>query len=112
MTKDEIVKVIHSGVSSGSFTYANMLVLVNELLEKEIVNTLKESNGKISFTEDYPRLTSCCFSQVQELDVREIRFENELVFICEDPETHDIYELNSEDFLMGELRHVVDKIEK
>lgn len=112
MTREEIIEVVRSGVSSGTFTYADMLVLVNELLEEKVANTLKESNGKISFDEDYPRLVSCCFSQVQELDVREICFEKELIFSCEDPETHDKNELNTEDFLMGELRHVLDKIER
>ena len=112
MKRDKIVEVIRSGVSSGDFTYADLLVLVNELLEEIVVNTLKQSNDKISFGEDYPRLASCCFSQVQELDVRAIRLENELIFSCEEPETHELYELNTEDFLMGELRHVVDKIEK
>ena len=112
MTKDTIKDIIRSGVSTGTIAIDDVLVFVNELLEERLKTALEKADGRILFTEDFPRLASCCFSQVQELDVREIRLENELVFSCEDPETRDIYELNTDDFLIGELRHVLDKIEE
>jgi hypothetical protein len=45
------------------------------------------------------------------LDVNEIWFDNGLHFSCEEPETHEIYQLDSEDFLLGELRHVQEACE-
>ena len=106
MTKDIIKNTIRRGVSNGTLTIEDVLVFVNELLEEKLKNALENTGGKILFAEDCPRLVSCCFTQVQELDVKEIRFEDELVFTCEDPETRDVYELNTDDFLLGELRHV------
>lgn len=110
MTKDVIKEAISNGVSAGTFTLDDVLILVDGLLEEKLKSALEITGGKILFTEDCPRLASCCFSQVQELDVKEIRFENELVFSCEDPETRDIYQLKTDDFLIGELRHVLEKI--
>lgn len=110
MTKDTIKDIIRSGVSTGTLTLDDVLVFVNELLEDKLKSALEMADGRILFTEDCPRLVSCCFTQVQELDVKEMRFEDELVFTCEDPETRDVYELNTDDFLLGELRHVFNKI--
>ena len=110
MTKDIIKNTIRRGVSNGTLTIEDVLVFVNELLEEKLKNALENAGGKILFAEDCPRLVSCCFTQVQELDVKEMRFEDELVFTCEDPETRDVYELNTDDFLLGELRHVFNKI--
>ena len=110
MTKDIIKNTIRRGVSNGTLTIEDVLVFVNELLEEKLKNALENAGDKILFAEDCPRLVSCCFTQVQELDVKEIRFEDELVFTCEDPETRDVYELNTDDFLLGELRHVFNKI--
>lgn len=112
MTKDIIKDTIRRGVSYDTLTKEDVLVFVNELLVEKLKTALEMADGKILFTEDCPRLVSCCFSQVQELDVKEIRFEDELVFSCEAPETRDMYELNSDDFLIGELRHVLDRIRK
>lgn len=109
MTKDTIKDMIRSGVSAGTLTLDDALVFVNELLEEKIKTAIEATGGKILFLEDCPRLASCCFTQVQELDVKEIRFEGELVFSCEDLETHDTYELSTDDFIIGELRHVLDK---
>ena len=110
MTKEGIVGIINDGVSAGTLTIEDVLICVNKILEENVKTLLKKSSNKMSFNEERPHLVSCCFSQVQELDIKEIRLENELVFSCEDPETHDIYELNTDDFLVGELRHVLDKI--
>lgn len=108
MTKDIIKDTIRRGVSNDTLTIEDVLVFVNELLEEKLKNALENAGGKIQFSEDCPRLASCCFSQVQELDVKEIRFRDDLVFSCEDPETRDMYELNTDDFILGELRHVVE----
>ena len=112
MTKEGIAEIIRIGVSEGIFSVDDMLIEANRLLEERVMNTVKESGGKIVFTDDYPRMVSCCFSQVIELDIKEIRFENDLLFCCEEPDTKDTYQLGVEDFLLGELRHVLDKIEK
>ena len=110
MTKDIIKDTIRREVSNDTLTIEDVLVFVNELLVEKLKTALEKAGGKILFAEDCPRLVSCCFTQVQELDVKEIRFEDELVFTCEDPETRDVYELNTDDFLLGELRHVFNKI--
>lgn len=110
MTKDIIKDTIRRGVSNDTLTIEDVLVFVNELLVEKLKTALEKAGGKILFSEDCPRLVSCCFTQVQELDVKEIRFEDELVFSCEDPETRDMYELNTDDFILGELRHVVEII--
>ena len=110
MTKNIIKDTIRRGVSYDTLTIEDVLVFVNEILEEKLKTALEKAGGKIQFPEDCPRLVSCCFTQVQELDVKEIRFRDDLVFSCEDPETRDVYELNTDDFLLGELRHVFNKI--
>lgn len=108
MTKDIIKDTIRRGVSYDTLTIEDVLVFVNELLVEKLKTALEKAGGNILFAEDCPRLVSCCFSKVQKLDVKEIRFEDELVFTCEDPETCDVYELNTDDFNLGEFRHVVE----
>ena len=112
MTREEIVNIIRKGVSIGAFSVDDMLIEANRLLEEGVMNAIIESGGKIVFTGNYPRMASCCFSQVQELDIKEIKYENDLVFCCEEPDTKDTYLLGVDDFLFGELRHVLYKIMK
>ena len=106
MTKEGIVELIRKEVSAGTLTLDDVLVELNRLVVENIKAAIEKSHGKISFIENRPRLISCCFSQVLELDVNEIWFDNGLHFSCEEPETHEIYQLDSEDFFLGELRHV------
>ncbi len=110
MTRDIIKDTIRRGVSNGTLTIEDVLVFANELLVEKLRTALEKADGNIQFSEDCPRLASCCFTQVQELDVKEIRFRNDLVFSYEAPETRDVHELNTDDFLLGELRHVFNKI--
>ena len=112
MTKEAIFEIIQSGVSKGILTVDDVLIDVNRLLEGRIKIALNEAGGKIMFAETYPRMVSCCFSQVLELDIMEVHFVNELLFCCEEPDTREKYQLGVEDFLLGELRHVLDIIEK
>ena len=104
--------MIRKEVSAGTLTLDDVLVELNRLVVENIKAAIEKSHGKISFIEKRPRLISCCFSQVLELDVNEIWFNNGLHFSCEEPETHEIYQLDSEDFLLGELRHINDIIEE
>ena len=106
MTKEGIIELIHREVSAGTLTIDDVLVEMNRFIVENIKTAIEKSQGKISFVENKPRLISCCFSQVLELDVNEVWYENGLQFCCEEPETHEIYQLESEDFLFGELRHV------
>lgn len=110
MTKEPIIELIRKGVLSGTLTLDDILVEMNGLIVENIKAAIEKSQGKISFIENRPRLISCCFSQVLELDVREIWIENGLRFLCEDPETNETYNLDADDFLLGELRHVVEFI--
>ena len=111
MTKEGIVELIRKEVSAGTLTLDDVLVEMNRVIVENIKTAIEKSQGKISFIENRPRLISCCFSQVLELDVNEIWFDNGLHFSCEEPETHEIYQLDSEDFLLGELRHVQEACE-
>lgn len=106
MTKEGIIELIHREVSAGTLTVDDVLVEMNRVIVEKIKTAIEKSQGKISFTENKPRLISCCFSLVLELDVNEVWYNNGLHFSCEEPETHEIYQLDSEDFLLGELRHV------
>ena len=111
MTKEGIVELIRKEVSAGTLTVDDVLVELNRLVVENIKAAIEKSHGKIPFIEKRPRLISCCFSQVLELDVNEIWFNNGLHFSCEEPETHEIYQLESEDFLFGELRHLQEACE-
>ena len=111
MTKEGIVELIRKEVSAGTLTVDDVLVEMDRAIVENIKTSIEKSRGKISFIENKPRLISCCFSQVLELDVNEIWFDNGLHFSCEEPETHEIYQLDSEDFLLGELRHVQEACE-
>ena len=106
MTKEGIVELIRKEVSAGTLTIDDVLVEMDRVVAENIKTSTEKSQEKISFTENKPRLISCCFSQVLELDVNEVWYNNGLHFSCEEPETHEIYQLDSEDFLLGELRHV------
>lgn len=72
MTKEPIIELIRKGVLSGTLTLDDILVEMNGLIVENIKAAIEKSKGKISFIENRPRLISCCFSQVLELDVREI----------------------------------------
>ncbi len=72
MTKEPIIELIRKGVLSGTLTLDDILVEMNGLIVENIKAAIEKSQGKISFIENRPRLISCCFSQVLELDVREI----------------------------------------
>lgn len=112
MTKEAIKTAVRNGISGGILSIDDMLVDINRYIKERIIIAIKESGGKISFTEECPRIVSCCFNQVLELDVKEIQFDNDLHFICEEPEAKETYMLDTEDFLIGELRHVLSKIKK
>lgn len=112
MTKEGIIELIRREVSAGTLTIDDVMAEMDRVVAENIKTAIEKSHGKISFIENRPRLISCCFSQVLELDVNEIWFNNGLHFSCEEPETHEIYQLDSEDFLLGELRHINDKIEE
>ena len=111
MTKEGIIELIRKEVSAGTLTVDDVLVEMDRIVVENIKTAIEKSQGKISFIENRTRLISCCFSQVLELDVNEIWFDNGLHFSCEEPETHEIYQLDSEDFLLGELRHVQEACE-
>ena len=112
MKKDTIIENIRNNVTTDILTVDDVLIELNKLMEDKLVLAIKESNGSISFSEGNPRIVSCCFSEVQELDVKEVWFEDGLRFLCEDPESGEEYKLDTDDFLLGELRHVLDKIKK
>ena len=112
MDKNTILGNIRSGVSTGILSVDDVLIELNRLMEDRICLALNKSGGKIVFTEDYPCMISCCFDQVQELYIITIQLENGLIFSCENQETQETYQLGVDDFLIGELRHVLDKIEK
>ena len=114
MTKEGIIELIRREVSAGTLTVDDVLVEMNRVVVENIKTAIEKSQGKISFIEfieNKPRLISCCFSQVLELDVNEVWYNNGLHFSCEEPETHEIYQLESEDFLFGELRHLQEACE-
>lgn len=112
MTNDTIIDSICREISTGTLSVEDVLIGINKLFIEEIKNAILSSGGKISFKQNFPRLISCCFSQVLELDVKEVWLDNDLFFGCKDPETDETYQLGVEDFLIGELRHVVDKIKE
>lgn len=111
MKKETIIENIRNSVTTDVLTVDDVLIELNKLLVDKLVLAIKNSNGNISFSEGYPRLISCCFSEVKELDVKEIWFEGRLRFLCEEPESGEEYKLDADEFLLGELRHVLDKIE-
>lgn len=111
MKKETIIENIRNSVTTDVLTIDDVFIELNKLLEDKLVLAIKDSNGSISFPEGYPRIISCCFSEVQELDVKKIWFEDRLRFLCEEPESGEEYKLDADDFLLGELRHVLDKIE-
>lgn len=113
MTKETIINTVFRALSSGTLSIDDVLVGINRFLIEEIKNVTIASGGKILFTQNPPRLISCCFSQVLELDVKEVWLENNnLLFCCKDPETSETYQLGVEDFVLGELRYIVDIIKK
>ena len=81
LNREEIKDIIRKGVSAGTFSIDDILIEANKLLEESVKNALKHNGGKILFTDDYPHMVSCCFSQVQELDIKEILFDKELIFL-------------------------------
>ena len=111
MDKETIIRNIKNGVSAGILTVDDVLVVLNRLVEESIRTVIVAADGKLSFSESAPRLVSCCFAQIQELDVREIWFDKALRFKCENPETNEEYQLDTDDFLLGELRHIKESIQ-
>jgi len=112
MNKEFIIENIRNGLATGMLSVDDVLIELNKFMEDRLMLAIKEPNGRIVFSEDYPRLVSCCFSEVLELDVKEIWLEDGLQFLCEEPETYEQYKLNADDFLFGELRHVIERLKK
>lgn len=112
MNKGDVIENIRNGVITGVLSVNDVLIGLNKFMEDRLMLAIKGSNGRITFLENYPRIVSCCFSEVQELDVREIWLEDRLQFLCEEPETDEQYTLGVDDFLLGELRHVIERVIK
>ncbi len=110
MIKDIIIKNLREGVTTGILSVDDVLIELNRLIEDRLKMSIKDYGGNITFSDNYPRIVSCCFSEVQELDVKEVCFEDRLRFLCEEPESGEEYKLDADDFLLGELRHIVDRI--
>ena len=80
MTKEGIIELIRREVSAGTLTVDDVLVEMDRVVVENIKTAIEKSQGKISFIENKPRLISCCFSQVLELDVNEVWYNNGLHF--------------------------------
>ena len=78
---------------------------MNRVIVENIKTAIEKSQGKISFVENKPRLISCCFSQVLELDVNEVWYNNGLHFHAKNQKPKK-YQLKSKNFLFGKAREV------
>lgn len=110
MTKEEILAIIRNGVHDSILTADDIFVEASNLYKNKLKDSLVKSGGKIVFKDNMPRLATCCFDGIMEVDVKNVALEDEkLIFHCVTPDAQESYELCVDDFLAGELRHVFEQ---
>lgn len=86
----------------------------NEIDKSELHDKLKKHGGKYHFVDEsvFPYLICSCFDEIIELRVDSLYFDNDgnIVINCTDKENNETYELTECDFVIGQLRLLVNEI--
>lgn len=110
MTIEQIVQFAKENKVDSFF----LQLAANEMDKLSLHDKLEKYGGIYKFTDEssYPYLICSCFDEIVELRVDSLHLDKDgnTIMNCTDKDNSETYELTDEDFLIGQLRLIVNEI--
>lgn len=108
------VNEIQDWAKSNNIDSFDLLLAANEMDKASLHNKLTLKGGNCHFTDESmcPCLICSCFDEIVELKVTSVRIDenNEIVISCKEMNDNTTYNLSIHDFVIGQLRLIVNEI--